>query len=136
VEENLRQLEEAGVPYAAVFGNNDAALRPLAGTYRIKPEPWYFRLRDLRVKMMHLPYYLTPDAELVIYGHTHHFASEMKGGTLYCNPGEICAREKPLSECVLLERGRERWELTHLFRSPEAVHWERERFVYPFTDSR
>jgi putative phosphoesterase len=129
VEENLRQLEEAGVPYAAVFGNNDASLRPLAGRYRIKPEPWYFRLRDLKVKMMHLPYYLTPDAELVIYGHTHRFAAEMKGGTLYLNPGEICAREKDLSECVLLELRPERWELRRLSRTPGEERWTCDRIT-------
>jgi putative phosphoesterase len=136
LEENLQQLEAAGVPYAAVFGNNDAALHPLAGRYRIKPEPWYFRLRDLKVKMMHLPYYLTPDAELVIYGHTHRFAADMKGGALYLNPGEICAREKPLTECVLLERGEDRWILDRFFRAPSAPDWKRERRLYPFTDSR
>ncbi len=136
VEENLRQLEEAGVPYAAVFGNNDASLRSLAGRYRIKPEPWYFRLRDLRVKMMHLPYYLTPDAELVIYGHTHRFAAELQGETLYLNPGEVCAREGKLSECVLLEREMDRWHLRRFFRAPDAPGWEEERFLYPFTDSK
>jgi putative phosphoesterase len=130
LEENLRQLEAAGLPYAAVFGNNDASLRPLAGTYRIKPEPWYFRLRDLKVKMMHLPYYLSPDAELVIYGHTHRFAAEIKGGTLYLNPGEVCAREKERSECVLLQCLPDRWVLEYLFRDPRSEAWESERRLF------
>ncbi len=103
IEENLRQLEETGLPYAAVFGNNDRSLAPLASRYRIRPEPWYFKIGPLKVKLMHLPYYMTPDTDLVIYGHTHRFAWEQRGKTLYLNPGEVCAREKPLSECVLLD---------------------------------
>jgi putative phosphoesterase len=129
IEENLRQLEEAGVPYAAVFGNNDRSLKPLSDRYRIKPEPWYFKLRELKVKMMHLPYYLTPDTDLVIYGHTHCFAAEIQGGTLFLNPGEICAREKPLSECVLLERGAGRWIVHHLYRNPGQKEWQAERIA-------
>ncbi len=135
LEENLRQLEATGLPYAAVFGNNDAALRPLASRYRIKPEPWYFKIRDLKVKMMHLPHYLTPDTELVIYGHTHHFAAEEKGGTLYLNPGEVCAREKPLSECLLLECRKESWDLTHYFRSPDTPYWMSDSHSFPRTSS-
>ena len=127
IEENLRQLAEAGVPYAAVFGNNDRALQPLSDHYRIKPEPWYFKLQELKIKMMHLPYYLTPDTDLVIYGHTHRFAAETKGGTLFLNPGEICAREKPMSECVLLEREAGRWIVHHLYRDPGQKEWRAER---------
>jgi len=134
VEENLRQLEAAGVPYAAVFGNNDAALHSLAGTYRIKPEPWYFKIRDLKIKMMHLPYYLTPDTDLVIYGHSHRFEAEKRGETLYLNPGEVCAREKPLSECVLLEYTNGNWKLRRFFRNPEASEWQETRQIFPGTE--
>jgi putative phosphoesterase len=137
VEENLRQLEEAGVPYAAVFGNNDTALRNVAGAYRIRPEPWYFRIKDLKVKMMHLPYYLTPDSDLVIYGHTHRFAVEAKGPTLYLNPGEICAREQDRSECILLHPLPDRWVVEHFFRDPRSTRWESARHLLPrsFPDS-
>jgi predicted phosphodiesterase len=46
---------------------------------------------------------MTGDTEIVISGHTHIFACEFKNNTLFLNPGEVCAREKPLSECVMLE---------------------------------
>ncbi len=134
IEENLRQLEETGVPYAAVFGNNDAALAPLALEYRIRKEPWYFRVGELKVKMMHLPYYLSPDTDLVIYGHTHRFAVELKGGTLYCNPGEICGREEPWSRMALLEYREDRWECRSFRRSLEkGAPWESERRVFPIS---
>jgi len=130
VEENLRQLEETGIPYAAVFGNNDTPLRNVAGRYRIRPEPWYSRIKDLKVKMMHLPYYLTPDSDLVIYGHTHRFAVEAKGPTLYLNPGEICAREQKRSECVLLRIQPDLWIVEHLFRDPCSNHWNSSKHLF------
>ena len=129
IEENLRQIHESGLPYAAVFGNNDRSLHGLANHYNIKNEPWYFKIRDLTIKMMHMPYYLTPDTELVIYGHTHHFAAETKNNTLYLNPGEICAREKPKSECVLLTVNNDSWEVEHLFRNPEQNLWQNEKLL-------
>jgi hypothetical protein len=79
--------------------------------------------------MMHLPYYLTPDAELVIYGHTHRFAAEAKGSTLYLNPGEICAREQGWSECVLLRPLPDRWIVERFFRSPGSMHWSSARHL-------
>jgi len=134
LEENLRQLADTGLPYAAVFGNNDRPLHPLAETYRIRPEPWYFKIGELKVKMMHLPYYMTPDTDLVIYGHTHRFAAELKGETLYLNPGEICGRESGRCEAVLLEIDELQGtvSLRHLFRSltPESP-WEEELIDFP-----
>ncbi len=129
LEENLRQLSETGLPYAAVFGNNDRSLHPLADEYRIRPEPWYFKIGDLRVKMMHLPYYMTPDTDLVIYGHTHRFAVEAKGATLYLNPGEVCGRESGLCDAALLEidTADSKRRVHHLFRSldPDST-WQKE----------
>jgi len=129
IEENLRQLEEAGVPYAAVFGNNDRSLHPLAERYRIRPEPWYFKIGELKVKMMHLPYYMTPDTDLVIYGHTHRFSAELKGNTLYLNPGEVCGRESGFCEAVFLEIDTTdgRRQLRRFFRSiaPDSS-WQEE----------
>ncbi len=52
---------------------------------------------------MHLPFYMTPDTNIVISGHTHIFEHQYINNTLFLNPGEICAREKNLTECVLLE---------------------------------
>ena len=125
LEENLRQLEESGLPYAAVFGNNDRSLLPLASRYRIRPEPWHFKVGTLKVKMMHLPYHMSPDADLIVYGHTHRFAAEVQNGTLFLNPGEICAREKPLSEAALIVYDEGKWAVTRFFRKPERnSSWE------------
>lgn len=125
LEENLRMLEESGLPYAAVFGNNDRSLLPLTSRYRIRQEPWYFKVEELKVKMMHLPYYLTPDADLVIFGHTHRFSAELRGKTLFLNPGEVCAREKPTSEMALAEYREGRWKILHFSRKTgEKSPWK------------
>ncbi|WP_320035368.1 YfcE family phosphodiesterase [Halarcobacter sp.] len=103
MEENLKHLEESGLTYVSVFGNNDFSLIELSSKYNIKQEPYYFKIKDISFKLMHLPFYLTGDSDIVIYGHTHIFETDYKNGTLFLNPGEVCAREKPLVECILLD---------------------------------
>ena len=89
----------ASLPYEviAVYGNNDS-LMPYDFIHK---EPYYFTLFNKRFKIMHHPYYLTPDSNIICYGHLHKFECERKKA-LYINPGEVCAREKPLIEGVLL----------------------------------
>jgi putative phosphoesterase len=87
----------------AVYGNNDAHLVQYHNAYNLVQEPNYFKLAGTTFKLMHLPFYMTPDTEIVISGHTHEFHSEFVKGTLFLNPGEICARSKALSECAMLE---------------------------------
>ncbi|MGB6329982.1 MAG: metallophosphoesterase family protein [Halarcobacter sp.] len=103
MEENLKHLEKSGLIYVSVFGNNDMSLIPLSNKYKIKQEPYFFKIKETTFKLMHLPYYMTGDCDVVISGHTHIFESEYNNGTLFINPGEVCAREKPKIECVLLE---------------------------------
>lgn len=91
--EHLELLEQSKKPYIVVFGNNDGHLAPLSTSYPIHKEPYYFRIKELTIKIMHLPYYMTPDSDIVISGHTHTFEAETINGTLFLNPGEICARE-------------------------------------------
>ncbi len=103
LEDNLKLLEESNLIYVSVFGNNDMSLIPLQNKYTIKQEPYHFKIKNTTFKLMHMPYYLNGDSDVVIFGHTHDFQSEYKEGTLFLNPGEVCAREKPNLECVLLE---------------------------------
>ncbi|ADG94609.1 phosphodiesterase, MJ0936 family [Arcobacter nitrofigilis DSM 7299] len=103
LKENLELLKESSLPYVCVYGNNDNSLVRLSNEYKIENEPYLFKIEDVKFKLMHLPFYLNADSDVIIFGHTHMFESEYKEGTLFLNPGEICAREKPLSECVLLE---------------------------------
>ena len=101
--ETLELLKNCGKKYVVVYGNNDAHLAKYHNKYNLVQEPYYFNLANTNFKLMHLPFYMAPDSEIVISGHTHDFKVEFINGTLFINPGESCARNKPLSECALLE---------------------------------
>lgn len=103
LEDNLRLLHESDLTYVSVFGNNDMSLISLSSKYNIKQEPYNFKIENTTFTLMHLPYYLNSSSDIVIFGHTHIFESDYKNGTLFLNPGEVCAREKPLVECAMLE---------------------------------
>ncbi len=113
LKESLELLEECKVPYQAVFGNNDFHLMEFADRYHIANEPKYFNISDISVKLMHLPYYLNGDSDLVVFGHTHYFEAEFKNETLYINPGEICGRKKPISEFAMVEYNDKKWRVWH-----------------------
>jgi putative phosphoesterase len=99
----LELLQNCGVRYIAVFGNNDAHLLEYQNHYNLVREPYYFKLADTKFKLMHLPLYMSNDAEVIIFGHTHQFEVLFREGSLYLNPGEVCAREKPYSQAVILD---------------------------------
>ena len=130
IEKNLLLLEESELKYIAVFGNNDRYLLDLTSTYNIKQEPYYFKIKDTTFKLMHLPYYLTPDSDVVIFGHTHIFECDYKNNTLYINPGEVCAREKPLIECVQLEIKENEYIISRYFKNINEINFTKEEKKY------
>jgi putative phosphoesterase len=131
VEEAVLQLlKECGLRYVAVYGNNDPHLAYVHRKYNLVQEPHYFKLADTKFKLMHLPYYLTPDTEVVIFGHTHKFECEFKGGTLFINPGESCARNKKISECVLLEVQEEKFFVNYFHRPLSEGGYSMENYQF------
>ena len=130
IEKNLQLLEESGLKYVAVFGNNDRHLLHLSSTYNIKQEPYYFKIKDTTFKLMHLPYYLSPDSDVVIFGHTHIFECDYKNKTLFINPGEVCAREKPLIECVQLEIKENEYIISRYFKNINEINFTKEEKKY------
>ena len=130
VEKNLKLLEESELKYIAVFGNNDRYLLDLTSNYNIKQEPYYFKIKDTTFKLMYLPYYLTPDSDVVIFGHTHIFECDYKNNTLYINPGEVCAREKPLIECVQLEIKENEYIISRYFKNINEINFTKEEKKY------
>ncbi len=129
-EKNLESLQESGLPYVAIFGNNDTRLTPLANQYNIKKEPYYVKVQNTTIKMMHLPYYLTPDSDLVLFGHLHKFSVEFQNNTLFLNPGEICARNKNLTECAYIEVSSDSFMVEYLFREPNRTRWQSKVFQF------
>ena len=130
LKENLDILKKSGLIYVSVFGNNDWALTKYQNDYKIYKEPYYFKIRDTKYKMMHIPNYMTPDSDIIISGHTHIFKTEYINETLFLNPGEICAREKDLSECVLLEVSDESYKVEYYFKKPSDTNWNSKIYEY------
>ena len=128
--EILDLLENCGKRYVAVYGNNDSHLISLHKQYNLVQEPYYFKLADTKFKLMHLPFFMTPDTEVVLYGHTHIFESEFINGTLFLNPGEVCARNYPVSSCVMLEVTPSKLHVTRYTRQKKIKGFESENFSY------
>ena len=126
----LELLKNCGKRYVAVYGNNDAHLVPYHNEYNLVQEPYYFKLADTKFKLMHLPFYMAPDSEVVLFGHTHIFESEFKNGTLFLNSGEVCARNKPISECAMLEIQNDTFFVTHYTREKKSDIFQEEKFSY------
>lgn len=130
IQENLELLKNSELTYISVFGNNDYNLIEYSNQYKIEKEPYYFKIQDIKFKLMHLPYYLSPDSDIVIFGHTHDFHTEYKNNTLFINPGEVCARNKNLSECALLEITEDKYKLSYNYKSPLDTKWQEKIFEY------
>jgi len=130
LKEHLDILKDSNLPYVAVFGNNDYNLIQYANQYNIKKEPYYFKIKDYKFKLMHLPYYLTGDTDIVISGHTHIFEHSYINDTVFINPGEICAREQPIISAVLLEITDNKYIINRHTKDINSTQWEIEEFIY------
>lgn len=130
IRENLELLKKSELPYVIVFGNNDWNLFEYQHDYKIHKEPYYFKIKDSKYKLMHIPNHLTPNSDIIIYGHTHIFKTEYVNNTLFLNPGELCAREKDLTECVLLEVSDESYKVNYYFKKPSDDNWQMKLYEY------
>ncbi len=129
-EEMLQQLKNSGRRYIAVYGNNDAHLVEVHNRYNLVQEPHYFKLAGTKFKLMHLPFYMSADADVVLFGHTHTFECDFKNATLYLNPGEVCARSKPVSECAMLEVTPGSFLVTHYTRPVDTTRFDARHFAF------
>ncbi len=129
-KDGLDILKDSNLKYIAVFGNNDRDLSQFAQDYNIKKEPYYFKIADSAFKLMHLPFHLSPDTDIIIYGHTHKFDCEYKNKKLFINPGEICAREKPIISCVKLQINPNEYIITRFFKKIDENNFMKEEFRY------
>lgn len=120
--ENLYLLARSGLPYVAVFGNNDAPIVTHSHGFSIFREPHYFAIEGLKFKLMHMPYYMSrDDADILIYGHTHQVKFKYNEGLLLINPGELCARETGRHEGVMLECQGDRYIITHYYKMTDET---------------
>jgi predicted phosphodiesterase len=79
---------------------------------------------------MHLPMHLTPDTDIIIFGHTHEFDCQYINRKLFLNPGEICAREKEFIECAKLEINANEYIITRYFKKIDEDNFMKEEFRY------
>ncbi len=128
--EVLHLLHESKTPYLAVYGNNDAHLAHFHTQFNLVQEPYYFELEKTRFKLMHLPFYMAPDADVLVFGHTHEFSLQYTNNTLFLNSGEVCARNKPLSEWLMLELQEDAYHITRYTRANKSESIERENFTF------
>jgi len=128
--EILEMLKNCGLRYIAVYGNNDAHLAQYHRKYNLVQEPHYFKLANIKFKLMHMPYYMAPDADVVIFGHTHEFESDFKNTTLFLNPGEACARNKSISECAMLEVTDASFKVTYYTKEKKEKKFRHQKFSY------
>jgi putative phosphoesterase len=126
----LNLLKESGVKYIAVYGNNDAHLAEYHTEFKLVQEPYYFRLANANFKLMHLPFYLIPDADVIIYGHTHKSSVEFMNKTLFINSGEVCARNKPTSEWAMLDISEDEFVVTLYTRQNKSDTIEEQEFRF------
>jgi hypothetical protein len=87
-------------------------------------------MASTKFKLMHLPFYMLPDADVVIFGHTHKFSTEFVNNTLFLNSGEICARNKPVSEWAMLEIQESEFTVTAYTRVNKSEEIQRQEFKY------
>lgn len=128
--EILEMLKNSGIRYIAVYGNNDAHLAEHHSKFNLVQEPYYFKLANTNFKLMHLPFYMLPDADVIIYGHTHKSSVEFLNGTLFLNSGEVCARNKPLSEWAMLEIKESEFIVTLYTRTNKSDSVEKQEFNF------
>lgn len=128
--EVLKMLKNSGKKYVAVYGNNDAHLMKYQNDYNLVQEPYYFKLADTKFKLMHLPFYMNGDTEIVVYGHTHYFNCETKGSTLFLNSGEVCARKKPTTEFAMLEITKDKFFVTHYEKNENDKKFTRTNYSH------
>ncbi len=130
-ERVLARLGALEVPAQAVFGNNDYAFLEQQPRYAVELEPWCFAVGDLKIKLMHLPKWLHPEgADLVVFGHTHLPAARVHGQSLIINPGEVCGRESGLTQCAIVERLSDRWQVRQFHHCGQT--WREENQELPF----
>lgn len=99
----LKDLKELGIPYRAVLGNNDHHLEKLKEKFNLYSEPYEFSFGSFSFLLMHKPKWLKSGTDFCIFGHTHTFECFKKDKTIFVNPGEICARNKPLHEFCYID---------------------------------
>lgn len=129
-QEVLEMLAHTNLPYIAVFGNNDHHLLHLEHTYNLVHEPYDFTIEGHTASIMHHPHLVHTQSDIVVYGHTHTFVAKQKKKSLIINPGEACGRNKPISECALLDIKPKTFDVTYFSRTNKTPTWHKAHYSF------
>jgi putative phosphoesterase len=131
--EILEYLEKIDKDYIAVLGNNDYHLLEFQNQFNLVQEPHYFTIGHVKIKLMHQPYYLTPeDIDIAIYGHTHIPQSQLHEKTLFLNSGEVCARDGFFSQIATIDVIDKGFIVKNFSRQVKNQIWNEKKFEYFF----
>ena len=99
----LRFLNESGIRWFGVFGNNDGEKEGLLkfSSGRIKTPPFFIEEEGKRIALTHK--FQELDADIIIFGHTHKPQIEERKGKLLINPGEACGWLSNKSSVVIFD---------------------------------
>jgi putative phosphoesterase len=128
--EILEYLKNSGISYIAVYGNNDRHLLQYHNDFNLVQEPHYFKIQEISFKLMHHPYFMTNDVDVVIYGHLHISNIQKHGETVFINPGETCARDRPVSKVAILDITEQNYEATLYERIIKEKEWTSKKFSF------
>jgi len=104
-----QELKNLNCPVKAVFGNCDGEKeglnRVFQGFGEIKAAPLKFTFEDLNFLVSHYPVEpeAWPEAEVIIFGHTHRSQINRDGHRLVINPGETCGWVKGVATAAVLD---------------------------------
>jgi putative phosphoesterase len=125
--EVLKYIKETNIEYRAVYGNNDDHLKEYEDDYNLLTQPYYFYIKNKKIKLMHIPYYLDKDekdVDINIFGHTHIVSTYIKNTKLFLNPGETCGRDTNYSNFLILDINDDNYKLKHYFRKSKSDIWD------------
>lgn len=129
-KEVLELMRDSGLRYIAVYGNNDMHLAEFHNDFNLVQEPHTFKLAGKSFKLMHIPFYMLPDTDIIIFGHTHKEYIEFLNNTLFINSGEACARDTSISRWSMLEINGNEYIVTSYSRAnkSETIEKNEQRF--------
>lgn len=104
-----QELKNLRCPVKAVFGNCDGEKEGLTRAFQeigeIKAAPLIFTFENLSFLVSHYPVEADscPEADVIIFGHTHRSQINRDGDRLLINPGETCGWVKGVATVALLD---------------------------------
>ncbi|MBR8463293.1 YfcE family phosphodiesterase [Campylobacter sp. faydin G-24] len=125
--ECLKYLQDSGVAYRAVIGNNDSHLSVLKVKFDLFDEPYEFKFKELDIRLMHHSKFINTkknNVNLVVFGHTHSFTTLLQNDCLIINPGEICGRNFGVFTFAMVEFDGKNFNVYKFSKTPQSTEFK------------